>query len=238
MTSSNQQYLARYRAGECEAVWAELDALGDVAVDGPLATEAKTVAHETMKRLLANVEAIARNLVAAKYQLLLPAVTPAKPDAAANLAALEALAGPLPLSLYAFYEIFDSVSLAQDVDAVIDDSPILSEGLLDELGRCDPLVVVPLAQVLEDARRQKAAGSSPIHLYIAPDPLSKGSVDDEYPDENPARMKPRRAIDADLTGGATKTFVAWLRDYATQGGFAGSLPPADRAHLQSGTIPL
>lgn len=231
-------YLERYAAGEHEAVWNELRALGPAIRDASHVADAQAVARATMDLVARNVQAIAGNLDAAEYQLLSPAAPPASANVTAHLAALEELVGPLPIAVRAFYETFDGISLAQDVEAEIDDSPVLSSGLLDELGRCDPLVVASLEHVLADARAQRARGVSAVALYVGPDPLCKGTIDDEMPDENPARLLPGGAMDGELTGGGRGNFVDWLRRYVSLGGFAGAIDKADRDHLAAGVVPF
>jgi hypothetical protein len=231
-------YLQRYEAGQHDAVWKELRALGPKVRTGKLEADARAVAKATMKALGDDVEAIAKVLKKAKYKLLKKAVRPAKPDAAVKLAALAKLVGPLPLALEVFYETFDGISLAQDVDAEIDDSPLFGGGVLDELGTRDPLVVASLADVLADAKAQKKQGALPLLVYVGPDPACKGTVDDEIPDENPVRVGPSTAIDAELAGGDAGFFVDWLRAYVAAGGFRGELDQADRAHLTAVVKPF
>ncbi len=232
-------YLERYLAGEHEAVWTELRALGDAVREPKLEADARAVAAATMKAFGENVAKIARSLREAKYDLVVEeAVVPAKAGASEKIAALEKIVGPLPLAIEAFYRTFEVVSLAQDVDAVIDDSPVFSDGLLDELGRRDPLVLASLRDVLKDAERQKAAATSPILLYVAPDPDTKGTIDDEMPDELPVRTASSRGIDAVLSGSADGHLVDWLRAYVQNGGFLGAMEDEDRAHLLRGLQPF
>ncbi len=50
------QYLARYRAGECQQVWAELLAQGAALREEPLASDTVDLARETMQRVRHNIE--------------------------------------------------------------------------------------------------------------------------------------------------------------------------------------
>ncbi|MCB9599867.1 MAG: hypothetical protein H6722_13975 [Sandaracinus sp.] len=232
-------HLARYEAGEHRAVWAELRALGDKVQEAPLDAEARAIAAATMKAFVASVDVIAAVLKKAKYTLAeKKAVRPPRRDVAKQLGALAKIVGPLPIALVAFYEACDGVTLAQDVDAPVDDSPLFGPGVLDELGRNDPLIVAPLSVVLEDAKEQQARASGPVRLYVAPDPACKGTIDDEIPDENPVRTHATPAMDAELVGGGSGWFVEWLRSYVEAGGFLGSLADEDRAELKAKLRPF
>lgn len=232
-------YLARYEAGEHCAVWTELRALGEKVHEPAAEAEARAVAAATMKRFIANVEAIAAVLTKAKYtRAETKAVRPPARDAAGAIDALAMIArSPLPMSLVAFYEACDGVSLAQDVEAMIDESPVFREGVLDELGRCDPLIVARLAHMREDAEAQDGNADG-VRLYLAPDPAAKGTIDDEISDENPVRTRATRTFDAELSGGAQGYFVDWLRCYVEAGGFLGPLANAERAQLRVSLKPF
>lgn len=227
-------WLARYEAGEHRAVWAELRALGANVRDPAIEPEARAVAVATMKGLAENVARIARVLKKARYTLAWKkAVATARRDAPRKLEALSRVAGPLPLTIEAFYQAFDGISLAQDVDAPIDGSPVFSEGLLDELGGRDPLIVARLSDVLHDAEAQRAQGAT-VCPYLAPDPACKGTIDDEIPDENPVRFVAGDGFDAALSGGADGYFLDWLAAYVDAGGFLDAMNDDDRAKLQTG----
>lgn len=106
-------YLERYLAGEREAVWAELSALGGAIQEEPLASDALAVARETMRRARINVELLAQRLTALGYHFVsdvmpCPYVSPT--DASlAKLRALQEQYGPLPLSLRTWYEVVGAV---------------------------------------------------------------------------------------------------------------------------------
>ena len=109
-------YLERYLAGEREAVWAELTALGSAIRDEPLFADAQAVARETMRRARANVEVLVRRLTALGYRFigdaLGPNPTPYVPPTAESLATLrdiERQYGALPLSIETWYEIVGAV---------------------------------------------------------------------------------------------------------------------------------
>src|SRR5439155_15875908 len=106
-------YLERYRAGEHEAVWAELLAEGERVRAEPLSSDALAVARETMGRVRHNLELLVERLRALGYEFAEPqqVLTPPDEELLGTLRALEAKAGPLPLALRVFYEMVGSVNL-------------------------------------------------------------------------------------------------------------------------------
>lgn len=112
-------YIARYQSGEYEQVWAELTALGEQVRQEHILPDALAVAYETMRRVRHNAEIIAVRLPSIGYRFgyeadeeedsLVAPCSPPSPDAAEQVAELESLVGPLPLSLCAWYEIGGSV---------------------------------------------------------------------------------------------------------------------------------
>ena len=113
MPDTTQSYLTRYLAGEHEAVWRELAAMGDGVRDPAVLDDARAVARETMRRVRRNVETVVARLRAMGYRFAEPAQVhePPTPALLARLDTLEAQAGPLPLALRAFYEEVGSVCL-------------------------------------------------------------------------------------------------------------------------------
>jgi hypothetical protein len=67
--SSGSDWLNRYSAGECEAVWAEMLQVGEALVSTPAYEHARAVAEETMRRARANVELLIERLQAAGYEV-------------------------------------------------------------------------------------------------------------------------------------------------------------------------
>ena len=61
-------FLRRYQAGEHEAVWADMTALGAAVRSAPYMDDAWAVARETMRRARSNVETLIRRLDALGYQ--------------------------------------------------------------------------------------------------------------------------------------------------------------------------
>jgi hypothetical protein len=107
-------YLERYRSGEYEQVWNELQALGPAVRQEPHYSQACEVAAETMRRVRRNCELIVSRLQALGYVFGTypdgstgyytqgPLVPPSE-KMLADLAELEERVGPLPISLAAFW---------------------------------------------------------------------------------------------------------------------------------------
>ncbi|RJF90214.1 hypothetical protein [Sphingomonas cavernae] len=75
-------YLARYEAGEHEAVWVELRALGNRALEADILSDARQVADATMRRVRANLQRIEAGLHATGYAFLSSAPQPLSADEA------------------------------------------------------------------------------------------------------------------------------------------------------------
>lgn len=117
--------MERYLAGEHEAVWDDLQALGDRVRQPEMLADARAVAAETMRRVRHDVELLAAHWAALGYRFGygLPdgpqwfdegdapgLFDPATPESIAVLDAYEAEVGPLPLSLRAFAAVVGAVS--------------------------------------------------------------------------------------------------------------------------------
>jgi hypothetical protein len=170
-------YLERYRNGEYEQVWNDLHALGPTVRREPHYAQAREVAAETMRRVRWNCERLISRLHALGYtfgsfpdgscrsQPIEPLVPPSD-VMRADWAELEAQAGPLPLSLVAFWQEVGAVDL-------VGMHPAWPDGL-------DPLVVDPpegalsfLFDVEESEGELEGAGW---FAGLAPDDLHKDNV--------------------------------------------------------------
>lgn len=135
-------YAERYQAGEYTQVWEELRALGPIPRDTPLRAEALQVARETMRRVRLNILTLIERLQSLGYvfgydgrdprfvSIPTPEVLNAAPpflretmrrppvyeeppaDIHSLVETLDAQMGPLPLSLYAWYETIGAVNFA------------------------------------------------------------------------------------------------------------------------------
>lgn len=117
-----RSYLSRYQQGECQQIWQELYALGTNVHRAEVYPDAWAVAIETMKHVRHNVEILIPRLEKLGYQFgyewleeerpdideewiaIQPArYAPPPPNIAERIQHFEELAGPLPLSIRAFY---------------------------------------------------------------------------------------------------------------------------------------
>jgi hypothetical protein len=133
-------YLERYRNGEYEQVWDELRALGPAVRDEPHYSQAREVAAETMRRVRRNCELLVTRLRSLGYifgtypdgstgYYTEGPLVPLTDANRAEMFELEEEAGPLPLSLVAFWKEVGSVDF-------VGMHPDWPNGL-------DPLVVIP-----------------------------------------------------------------------------------------------
>jgi hypothetical protein len=133
-------YLERYRNGEYEQVWDDLKALGPAVREEPHYSQAREVAAETMRRVRRDCELIVARLHALGYifgtypdgstdYFTEGPLVPLSDAKRADMSELEAEAGPLPLSLVAFWQEVGSVDF-------VGMHPEWPNGL-------DPLVVIP-----------------------------------------------------------------------------------------------
>ena len=166
-------YIERYHQGEYEQVWHELQALGSAVRHEPYDVQARAVAAETMRRVRRNCERLIVRLQtlgydfhtypdgSRRFDISAPLTLPSA-NMLADCMELEAEAGPLPLSLMAFWQEVGAVDLVGRHAAWPD-------GL-------DPLVIDPPEGALallydegEDEGQRMFAG-------LAPDDLHKDNV--------------------------------------------------------------
>lgn len=167
-------YLQRYRQGEYEQVWQELQSLGPAVRQEPNFTQANQVAVETMQRVRRNCEKIVARLKSAGYKFGVYAdgsggyvaegalVGPSK-DSLADAAELEEQFGPLPLTLKAFWQVVGSVDWVGRYQGW-------------PMGR-DPLVIYPPAAALSElGMGEFEEEADQIEIILAPDDLHKDNV--------------------------------------------------------------
>jgi hypothetical protein len=217
---SPKKWLERYRAGEREAVWAELVVLGASVREPDLVGQAIEVAQETMARARQNVEEIHRRLTEVGYDFLNMGGVhlPSGADMRQRLDEQESKIGPIPLSLRAFYEVVGTVdftqSIAQHLSFRRPERATAPE--LRYLGEYDPLVVAPLD---DQPERRSEAGH---HHFFAADEFHKAhySGGDNY-----HVILPDARADFPIWGmyEIDEFFVPYLRATFTGGGFRGKI---------------
>ena len=172
-------YLERYQNGEYEQVWKELQELGEGIRKEPYQTQAKEVAAETMRRVRRNCERIISRLRASGYvfgtypdgtrrSYLGEPLTPPSDDLQADRQELESEAGPLPLSLVAFWEEVGAIDLVgmhpawpDGLDPLVVDPP---EGALSFLFDEGDGIFVGLAP--DDLHKDNTSGGDPYGLEL------------------------------------------------------------------------
>jgi hypothetical protein len=234
--------LRRYEAGAYEQVWDELVTYGAVVREEPLLSEALAVARETMRRVRANIEVLLQRLDAAGYVFAdapVPRWEGPCADALAQIHALEALVGPIPLSIRACYEMIGTVNF-------MGHHPALEPRADDRWDALpDPLVIFPLHSVIADCRERMEDPEwdhdVPLDLPLAPDILHKANISGGGPY---GVYVPDAAADAPLQKEWHATsFVNYLRLCVRWGGFPGleryAHPPMELLqHLTDGLLPL
>lgn len=175
MTKLSKSYLARYLAGEREAVWRELVALREDVSHPSVHDDALNVARETMRRVLANTNQLVLRLTEEGYRFQYPdeILVPPPPDTDAKIARIEREAGVLPLSLRAAFEVVGTINLIGWHD---DLSPEIGEFYPD------PLEVTAIDYAiaeLEDWHAERADDedtAGPFGVPISADPYHKAGV--------------------------------------------------------------
>jgi hypothetical protein len=182
-----RSYLEQYRgAGRFgDLIWSAIYSEGTLEEGTPLWNDAYAVAREAMVRVRQNVEIIVDFLLHEHYLFFgIPPNQnsgsadpwlPPGPETSEQLQRLTTLAGALPLSLRAWWEIVGTVSLQgvfEDLRGVGSDS----SGWQVPMG--DPLMVAPLDYVLQQVEEQLAEGIDPsgqdsFVIDIAPDIFHK-----------------------------------------------------------------
>lgn len=165
-------YLERYQNGEYEQVWNEFQNLGASIRNEPYYGQAQAVAAETMRRVRRNCERIISRLHRLGYifgtfpdgkrrSYRAEPLTPPSDQMQSDREELESEAGPLPLSLIAFWQEVGAVDLVG-----------MHRSWPDGL---DPLVVDPPAGALSDLYGYEQEGEE-IFVGLAPDDLHKDNI--------------------------------------------------------------
>ncbi len=227
-------YLERYRNGEQAQVWAELTALGEQVRREPVLSDALAVARETMSRVRENAERIVSRLQTIKYdfdnsQVAFVGRQPPADDVNDQIVEMEAQAGPLPLSLRAWYEVGGAVDL-------------IGFNARWPKVYTDPLVIDPIEaafEILSEWQGDLADGiedAGPFCIPVGPEYVHKGG----YSGGAAYQIKmPCPAADAPLLyEWHDTTFVDYLRECFRWGGFPGFdiSHPMNPQHLNADAV--
>ena len=172
-------YLERYQNGEFEQVWDDLQNLGASIRNEPYYTQAQEVATETMRRVRRNCERIISRLQTFGYVFgtfpdgtrrsyrAEPLTLPSN-QMRADYEELESEAGPLPLSLIAFWQEVGAIDLVgmhpswpDGLDPLVVDPP---EGALSYLDDEGEGIFVGLAP--DDLHKDNTSGGDPYGLEL------------------------------------------------------------------------
>jgi hypothetical protein len=218
------QYLERYLAGEYQTIWNELRARGAAVRTEPLASDAWSVAEETMRCVRHNIELLIPRLRTLGYRFgeiphdpgweewerdfvqAYPVFQSPSPDTARLLDELEQRVGLLPLSIRAFYRKIGGVNF-------IGVDPWIPTGTY-----YDPLFVEPLATLPEwpvDQEDLEPGQDRATNLILSPDAETKynNSGADPY-----FMTVPNGGIDGVFEIYKQTTFVEYLRNSLHSGG--------------------
>jgi hypothetical protein len=205
-------WVDRYVAGEYESVWEEVVALGPRAIDPAVAPAVDALARETMHRALRNVEALKSLLPSIGWPFKFPMSSPPsdlcvhappRPDVQEKIAALEALCGPLPVSIRAWWEVVGTVCFMR----VPPDE--------QEYPLPDPLVVEPIEAVIAEFHEWESDVEyrrlvPRFRAPLAPDEFHKDNISGGAPYE--LELPSSTADGVLLNEWHNATFVAYLRE--------------------------
>jgi len=190
------RWIERYRSGQRRQVWTEMTSLGaDVRADADGLQDARVITRETMVRARHNVERVIEELHARGFEFEADPLVPPSSGTAAQLDALEAEIGLLPLALRAWFEEVGQVNLNGRHPAWSFEYP-------------DPLVVeAPIDYIRSEyeqwseARGTQSDRGALFEMPVAPDYLHKANVSGGCPTGSPS---PTRAPTACFSGSPTR----------------------------------
>jgi len=252
--------LARYQAGDRDAVWLELRQLGSRVREPPYHDDAEAVVREAMLRARHNVATLIERLGEQGYQFGDPfdeaaarrPLAPPDQHTPAFVAWLEEQFGPLPMAARLWIEIVGDVSLegkhpAWPVDAVVDPLVVEVEFKSWAEAERDREFARAFYQAEHDAWAEikaKAPALGPFSIDVAPDAFDKA---DRHGGEPYGFLVPDPCADAVFRydGGVLMSFVEYLRLCFRRGGFAalwrtgpGERAVAARRQLAEGLLDL
>lgn len=172
--------LDRYKAGEFEAVWRDIRALGDI--DGDLRAEVLAVAEEAMRRVARNADVLSERLHAAGWRPLFGQLrSPPSSGDVKMFEKVEAISGgPLPPTLRAFWTVVGGIDWVWNYDCGEPLPDLCADTPMDEM---DPLCVHAASDIgylLEEWEAQRDQPDpdlvDPFRLELAPDHWHKANI--------------------------------------------------------------
>lgn len=178
--------LARYQAGEFDAVWREVRTYPNV--DGPLRDEVIDVAEATMRRVATNADMLAHRLHARGWRALSAEVSdlrtkPSSKDKAVFARIVEISGKPVPPSLLAFWRIVGGINFVWDYRA---SSVVPNIGIDLPIDEMDPLYVAApkaITYLFEEWEDERSEGivEEEFRIDLAPDYLHKANISGGMP---------------------------------------------------------
>ncbi|MEC5385380.1 hypothetical protein VVD49_06570 [Uliginosibacterium sp. H3] len=248
-------WLNRYVAGEQEAVWNEIHQLGPIPRDTACEMEVRRVVDEAMRRARVNVETIVGRLQSAGYDFVdtntgeytrnIPHVPPSD-SAPALIAFLEALVGPLPLTVAGWILTVGDVNLLGNHPAWAE-RDLQTDALVVEFEMsaythrgpdydAKSYFEAEFEAWNDDVAEYGAEETGPFLLPFAPDSLHKINVSGGAPY---AIYVPDGSADATCCiDNRDVRFIEYLRNCFACGGFPGEPSLPHVSELASGLLPI
>jgi hypothetical protein len=256
-------WLERYDSGEREAVWAELRSLGPGVFEPGVVGEARAVADATMARAAGNVATLCERLSAMGFRFYQPwfrnrsgqgptveegrlAWSPPDPEVLERIDRAEALLGPLPLALEAFWRRVGPIDLGGSLPSwdpaafdFEDDAWPARTFFADPLQLFGPEMVVNRYDAAHGVLTLAKDGDQRV-VEIAADAVTKAGMSGGCYTIRLPQLRADPLVDTARPAG--ETFVGYLRRCFAWGGFPGvegrpELPPGI-AELRRGLLDL
>lgn len=234
-------WVERYRNGDRERVWSELDRLGPAVRDPNLLPEAQAVCDEMALRARSNIHLLVKRLRSQGFVFhsnddeRAPVVPfrPATTVAPQLVAWLEAQFGPVPLVLSSWIRLVGDVWLvgthpAWSESSGADPLVIELEGTRYPGGSISNYFVSEYEAWVEEVAQDSAVGS--FVLPVAPDRLHKANVSGGVP--YGFRM-PDGGADGVFVADGDMSFVSYLNLLFQNGGFAAWPSGVEEARLRA-----
>jgi len=208
----------RYRSGDCEAVWRDLERLGDAIYHEQYLADARAVAEETMKRVRHNSELVASRLAELGYEFAAQtAVTDQFQLIRSSFANLDRMQADFP----AFHPLIHN-HMRQQVEELHERRP----ELLEKLGAFE-----------ERVRQEKSKWTATERVVVPPAPSIAGDIAQYEAGAGvsiPLSLKAWCEIVGSVHFEGTHPILSFRRHQGML--FHAALPPLDAAELRAAGI--